>query len=84
LSPVGDQALNGVIATGAGILLAVLLLGPTAVVQYRRDGRLGAGDLLTLVAAAVYGLALWTYTLLPFPYGARDQPLTASVRGCRR
>jgi glycopeptide antibiotics resistance protein len=67
LSPVGDQALNGVIATGAGILLAVLLLGPTAAVQYRRDGRLGAGDLLTLVGAAVYGLALWTYTLLPFP-----------------
>jgi hypothetical protein len=28
---------------------------------------LGADDLLTLAGAAVYGLALWTYTLLPFP-----------------
>ena len=63
----GDQAANGAIATVAGILVAVLLLGPTAAVQYRRDGRLGAGDLLTLVGAAVYGLTLWTYTLLPFP-----------------
>jgi glycopeptide antibiotics resistance protein len=67
LSPVGDQAANGAIATVVGILVALVLIGPTAAVQYRRDGRLGAGDLLTLVGAAVYGLALWTYTLLPFP-----------------
>jgi len=64
---VSDQVVNGILATALGAVLAVLLLAPTAAVQYRRDGRLGPGDLLTLVGAAVYGLALWTYTLLPFP-----------------
>ncbi|MGC4109718.1 MAG: VanZ family protein [Nocardioides sp.] len=63
----GDQATNGITAIALGVVAAILLLGPTAAVQYRRDGRLGAGDLLTLIGAAIYGLALWTYTLLPFP-----------------
>jgi len=67
LPPVSDQVVNGLIATVLGIGVAVLLLVPTAAVQYRRDGRLGVGDLTVLVTAAVYGLALWTYTLLPFP-----------------
>ena len=35
--------------------------------QYRRDGRLGPADLAVLVGAAVYGVSLWTYTLLPLP-----------------
>jgi len=50
-----------------GIAREQVALLPTAVVQYRRDGRLGAGDLATLVGAAGYTLALWTYTLMPFP-----------------
>ncbi|MEZ5097814.1 MAG: VanZ family protein [Nocardioides sp.] len=62
-----DQLFNGLAATALGLVAALLLLVPTAAVQYRRDGRLGVGDLATLVGAAVYGLALWTYTLLPFP-----------------
>lgn len=62
-----DQVLNGVVAIAAGSVVAILLLAPTAAVQYRRDGRLGPGDLATLIGAAVYGLALWTYTLMPFP-----------------
>ncbi len=64
-----DQVVNGLVATALGALVAVLLLVPTAAVQYRRDGRLGPGDLSILLGAAVYGLALWTYTLLPFPEG---------------
>lgn len=64
-----DQTLNAVIAIVLGSGLSVLLLAPVAAVQYRRDGRLGPGDLLVLVSAAVYGLALWTYTLLPLPAG---------------
>lgn len=63
----GVDLSNALVATLLGSLLAVLLLVPTAAVQYRRDGRLGPGDLLTLLAAAVYGLSLWTYTLLPLP-----------------
>ena len=62
-----DQSTNAVLAIVLGTVAAVVLLIPVAAVQYRRDGRLGPGDLLTLLAAAVYGLALWTYTLLPMP-----------------
>ena len=62
-----QQVFNGLIATVVGLVVAILLLAPTAAVQYRRDGRLGPLDVFTLVGAAVYGLALWTYTLLPFP-----------------
>ncbi len=62
-----DQAVNALIALALGSGLAVLLFVPTAAVQYRRDGALGPGDLATLLSAAVYGLALWTYTLLPMP-----------------
>jgi glycopeptide antibiotics resistance protein len=64
---VGDQATNALIAIALGTVLAVLLLIPTAAVQYRLDGRLGPMDLTILVTAAVYALAIWTYTLLPMP-----------------
>jgi glycopeptide antibiotics resistance protein len=64
---VSDQATNALIAIVLGSVLAVLLLIPVAAVQYRLDGRLGFGDLSVLISAAVYALALWTYTLLPFP-----------------
>lgn len=62
-----DITLNGALAIVLGLVVAVVLLIPVAAIQYRRDGRFGPGDLVTLVAAAVYGLALWTYTLLPLP-----------------
>lgn len=62
-----DQLTNGVLATGLGLVVAVVLLIPVAAIQYRRDGRFGPGDILTLIAAAIYGLSLWTYTLLPLP-----------------
>jgi hypothetical protein len=66
---VGDQATNALIAIVLGSVLAVLLLIPTAAVQYRLDGRLGPMDLTILVTSAVYALAIWTYTLLPMPDG---------------
>jgi glycopeptide antibiotics resistance protein len=64
---VGDQATNALIAIVLGGVLAVLLLIPTAAVQYRLDGRLGPMDLTILVTSAIYALAIWTYTLLPMP-----------------
>jgi len=64
---VHDQATNALIAIALGSVLAVVLLIPVAAVQYRLDGRLGPTDLAILVSAAVYALALWTYTLLPMP-----------------
>lgn len=62
-----DQATNALIAVALGTLVAIVLLIPVAAVQYRLDGRLGPGDLAVLLSGAVYGLALWTYTLLPLP-----------------
>jgi glycopeptide antibiotics resistance protein len=62
-----DQTANALIAIALGTVVAIVLLIPTAAVQYRRDGRLGPGDLSILLSGAVYGLALWTYTLLPVP-----------------
>ncbi len=62
-----DQTTNALIAVVLGTVVAIVLLIPTAAVQYRRDGRLGPGDLSILLSGAVYGLALWTYTLLPVP-----------------
>jgi glycopeptide antibiotics resistance protein len=64
---VGDQATNALVAIVLGTILAVLLLIPTAAVQYRLDGRLGPLDLTILVTSAIYALAMWTYTLLPMP-----------------
>jgi glycopeptide antibiotics resistance protein len=64
---VHDQATNALIAVALGSVLAVVLLIPVSAVQYRLDGRLGPKDLAILVTAAVYALALWTYTLLPLP-----------------
>ena len=63
----GDQATNALIAIVLGTILAVVLLIPTAAVQYRLDGRLGPLDITILVTSAVYSLAIWTYTLLPMP-----------------
>ena len=63
----GDQATNALIALVLGTILAVVLLIPTAAVQYRLDGRLGPLDITILVTSAVYALAIWTYTLLPMP-----------------
>jgi glycopeptide antibiotics resistance protein len=58
---------NALVAIALGSVLAIILLIPTAAVQYRLDGRLGPVDLLVLVTSAIYVLALWTYTLLPLP-----------------
>jgi glycopeptide antibiotics resistance protein len=64
---VSDQTTNALLAVALGSVLAVVLLIPVAAVQYRLDGRLGPRDLAILLTAAVYALAIWTYTLLPMP-----------------
>lgn len=75
-----DQVTNAILAIALGSVAAVVLLVPVAAYQYRLDGRLGPGDLAVLLSGAVYGLALWTYTLLPVPpagdYRCRDARLT--------
>lgn len=85
-----DQAVNALVAVALGLVVALLLFIPVAAVQYRLDGRLGPSDLFVLVTAAIYALALWTYTLLPVPeHGSfacqgRQTELLAFVGDIRR
>lgn len=62
-----DQTANAIVALVLGTAVAIALVIPVAAVQYRRGGRFGPGDLTVLFTSAVYGLSLWTYTLLPLP-----------------
>lgn len=62
--------LNGLIAIVGGLVVAVVIFVPVAAFHYRQHGRFTFRDLLALVAVPVYGLALWTYTLLPLPDAA--------------
>lgn len=55
------------IALLLGTLLAIAGFVPFAVLRYRKAGRLRLVDVVTLLAVAVYGVALWTYTLVPLP-----------------
>jgi hypothetical protein len=64
---VRNEALNAAVAIAGGLVIAVLSFVPAAWLHYRRAGRFGAADLVALVVVPVYGLALWTYTLLPLP-----------------
>lgn len=71
-----DQATNALIAVALGSVVAVVLFAPTAAYQYRKDGILAPRDLAVLLSGAIYGLSLWTYTLLPMPV-----PDTYTCRG---
>lgn len=62
-----NEALNAAVAIAGGLVIAVLSFVPAAWVHYRRAGRFGTADVVALVVVPVYGLALWTYTLLPLP-----------------
>jgi glycopeptide antibiotics resistance protein len=71
-----------VVAILLGVVLGVALFVPFVAVQYRRQGRLTLGQLALWGSFLVYGLALWTYTLLPLPdpgdiscVGAQLRPL---------
>jgi glycopeptide antibiotics resistance protein len=61
------RGLAAAVAIVGGVALAMVLFVPVAATHYRRHGRFTFGDLVSLLAGAVYGLALWTYTLLPLP-----------------
>jgi glycopeptide antibiotics resistance protein len=62
-----EQVLLGVLAVAIGVVLAVLAFVPYVAIAQRRHGRLGAPRLLVSLAMLIYGIAIWTYTLLPFP-----------------
>lgn len=66
----GEPTTTAALALAIGLVLAVALFMPVAAVRYRRTGRLAPRDLALLVTGAVYGVAVWTFTLLPLPSGA--------------
>ncbi|UDY35246.1 VanZ family protein [Dermatobacter hominis] len=63
----GSFAASAVVAIVGGIVIALLVFVPEVAIRYRRSGRMTASDLAALVVVPVYGLAVWTYTLLPLP-----------------
>lgn len=63
-----------------GVIVGALSFVPFVAVQYRRVGRLTAWQGLLWAGFVVYGLALWTYTLLPLPDTAAIRCLPAQLR----
>lgn len=60
-------ALSAFAAVLLGLLLVVVGFVPYVAWSYRRRGVFGPGHAVIAAGAAVYGLALWTYTVLPLP-----------------
>jgi glycopeptide antibiotics resistance protein len=66
------------VAVLVGCGLAVLAFVPFVAISYRRRGGLTLWHAFVWLAAAVYAMALWTYTLLPVP--AADEITCAAVQ----
>ena len=69
----GGFGSSTITAVLTGVVLAVVAFVPVVAHRYRAAGRLRFLDLLTLLAVAVYAMALWTYTLIPIPQSS-DYP----------
>lgn len=63
-----DQLTPAILAILLSLVLGIVLFVPFVAVQYRREGRLTLGQTALWGSFLVYGLALWTYTLLPLPH----------------
>lgn len=63
-------SISAVLAVFFGVLLLPVLFVPYVAWSYRRRSTLGLGHALITVAAIVYAMALWTYTILPLPDAA--------------
>jgi glycopeptide antibiotics resistance protein len=77
---VSDQVVNAVLAVFGGLMLAVVLFVPFAIVSYRRRGRMSFGRTVVWAGSLVYFLALWTFTLLPFPDPGNVKCTTKNLR----
>jgi glycopeptide antibiotics resistance protein len=66
------------VAVLIGCGIAVLAFVPFVAISYRRRGGLTFGRTLVWLAAAIYAMALWTYTLLPVP--SADEVTCAAVQ----
>ncbi|PPG64123.1 hypothetical protein C5C27_04365 [Rathayibacter sp. AY2B7] len=59
--------------------VGIALFAPFVAIRYRREGRLSAMRLLQWGALLLYGMALWTYTLLPLPIPGTYECLPAQL-----
>lgn len=73
-------SVSALLAVFLGVLVLPLLFVPYIAWTYRRRGTLGFGHALITIAAVIYGIALWTYTILPLPDPEAIQCTTAQVR----
>lgn len=74
------QVFPAVVAIMLGVGAGLVLFVPFVAVQYRRQGRLTARQILLWAGFLIYGIALWTYTLLPLPDVATIRCLPAQLR----
>ena len=65
--PMSQFATSGVLAAFLGLFLIPVLFVPYVAWTYHRHGTFGWGHVLIAVATVVYGIALWTYTIVPLP-----------------
>jgi glycopeptide antibiotics resistance protein len=64
---VTDQIVSGLFAVAIGLVLSVVAFVPFVALTYRQHGRLTATRAFLSAGFLIYCLALWTYTLMPFP-----------------
>ncbi|MDR2373213.1 MAG: VanZ family protein [Bifidobacteriaceae bacterium] len=62
-----DALMPAILASSAGLFIAIVVFAPFVALAYRRYKRLTWRYVLGWIAALVYFMAIWAYTLLPFP-----------------
>lgn len=62
-----DFTLQAMLAILAGLVVSVALFVPFVFISYRTHGHMSLRRGALWAAAAIYGWAIWTYTLLPLP-----------------
>lgn len=62
-----DASYPALVAVLLGVGIGVILFVPFVAIQYRREGKLTLRQVVLWSGFLLYGLALWTYTLLPLP-----------------
>lgn len=73
-------SVSAVLAVFFGLLLLPLLFVPYLAWSYRRRGTLGYGHAIIAAGAVIYGMALWTHTIVPLPDPETVQCTTAQLR----
>lgn len=67
---VGGFSASALLAVFFGLFLLPVLFVPYVAWVFRRHGRFSWGHAMITVTTVVYGMALWTYTILPVPDSA--------------